>query len=438
MRSKVKVVQGGFLGDEGKGKIADLFSQDADMTIRATGGDNAGHTIKVDGVKYAMHLVPAGILSGHTKAVIGNGVVVNPLVLMQEIKNLKEHGYDTDQNLCISHFAHVIFPYHVAMDKALEVARKEKKIGTTNRGIGPVYCDKLERCGIRFRDLYKKDIRQHISDNVESYRVRITAMGQGDLILTDYRDLLDADKIYEDYMQYAKELKHNVTDTVNLIHLYLDNGKNVIIEGAQAPLLDVDFGLYPYVTSSNPTIGGILAGTGLSASDIGEVCGVIKAYSSRVGAGAFVTEEDNETGDRIRELGHEYGTTTGRPRRCGWLDLVAVRYAAKINGFTSLAVNHLDTIGNFECIKVCNAYEYDDADNGTYTSASYIADNDVLENAKPIYDEIEGGFGDISGIRKFENLPEKAKKYIEFIESATRVPVKYIGVGADRDAIIVR
>lgn len=426
--SKVDVVIGCFYGDEGKGKVIDYLAGNADVAVRATGGDNAGHTIKVDGVKYAMHLIPSGILSGHTVGVIGNGVVMNPEVLLEEINNLKEHGYDVDNNLKISDKTHVIFPYHRMLDVALENVRKAK-IGTTGKGIGPSYCDKYERSGIRMEDLYAPNFKEKLQEMTES-RIALLKFYDPE---TDYESKLNFDELYATYSDYAKQLKPYVCDAVTYLHKAIEEDKKVVVEGAQATLLDIDFGSYPFVTSSNPTIGGILTGTGLSASDIGNVYGVIKAYSSRVGEGPYVTELLDETGDRIRDLGHENGTTTGRPRRCGWLDLVTLKYAKRLNGLTGLSVNHLDTIGKFDTIKVCVAYDVDGAETEDFTT-----NLNVLNKAKPVYKEFAGGWGDISGCKTFEELPENAQKYISFIEEYIGTPAKFIGTGAEREAMIVR
>ena len=426
--SKVDVVIGCFYGDEGKGKVIDYLGTEADVAVRATGGDNAGHTIKVNGVKYAMHLIPSGMLSGHTVGVIGNGVVLNPEVLLEEIDNLKAHGYDVDKYLKISDKAHVIFPYHRMLDLALEQTRKNK-IGTTGKGIGPSYCDKFERSGIRMEDLYAPNFKEKLEEMTES-RLALLKFYDPE---TDYEAKMNFDDLYATYTDYADRLKPYVCDTITLLHKALEENKKVVVEGAQATLLDIDFGSYPFVTSSNPTIGGILTGTGLSATDIGNVYGVIKAYSSRVGEGPYVTELLDETGERIRELGHEYGTTTGRPRRCGWLDLVTLKYAKRVNGLTALSVNHLDTIGNFDKIKVCVAYDV----NGVETS-DFTTNLDVLNHAKPVYKELDGGWGELSGCKTFEELPENAQKYINFIEEYIGIQAKFIGTGADREAMIVR
>ncbi len=427
--SKVDVVIGCFYGDEGKGKVIDYLATTADIAVRATGGDNAGHTIKANGVKYAMHLIPSGILSGKTVGVISNGVVLNPEVLLEEINNLKEHGYDVDNHLKISDKAHVIFPYHRKLDLALEKNRKAKKIGTTGKGIGPAYCDKFERSGIRMEDLYAPDFKERLKEMTES-RLALLKFYDPE---TDYEAELNFDELFATYTDYANQLKPYMCDVVTYLHKALEDDKKVVIEGAQATLLDIDFGSYPYVTSSNPTIGGILTGTGLSASDIGNVYGVIKAYSSRVGEGPYVTELLDETGDKIRELGHEYGTTTGRPRRCGWLDLVTLKYGKRVNGLTALSVNHLDTIGKFDKIKVCVAYDV----NGEITE-DFTTNLNVLNSAKPVYKELDGGWGEISDCKTFEELPENAKKYINFIEDYIGIQVKFIGTGADREAMIIR
>ena len=422
-RSKVDVVLGTFYGDEGKGKIIDYLGSNADIAVRCSGGNNAGHTIEVDGIKFAFHLIPSGILNKGTIAVIGNGVVVDPKVLIEEMENLKEHGYSAD-NLRISDKAHIILPYHVEMDKLLEENRGSNKIGTTARGIGPAYCDKYERCGIRAEDLISDRFEELLTININNKNKIFEMYGH---------ETVDLEKTLADYKEYAKILKPYITDTVTLIHNALDEGKKVICEGAQATLLDIDFGSYPFVTSSNPSIGGVCTGSGVGARDIGEVYGVLKAYSSRVGAGPYVTEQNNEIGDTIRELGHEYGTTTKRPRRCGWLDLVALKYAVRLNGITGLAVNHVDTIGKLDNIKLCVAYNC----NGKETT-DFSTNVDFLNNSYAVYEDFDGNFGDISNCKSFEELPDNAKKYLRRIEEFTGVSVKFIGTGAGREDMIVR
>ena len=421
--SKVDVVLGTFYGDEGKGKIIDYLAKKADIVVRCSGGNNAGHTIEVDGIKYAFHLIPSGILNEETLAVIGNGVVIEPRVLIEEMKKLKDNGKSVD-NLRISDKAHIILPYHIELDKLLEENRGINKIGTTARGIGPAYCDKYERCGIRAEDLISDRFEELLTININNKNKILELYGH---------EKIELDKTLADYKEYAKILKPYITDTITLLHNALDKNKKILCEGAQASLLDIDFGSYPFVTSSNPSIGGVCTGSGVGARDIGEVYGVLKAYSSRVGAGPYVTEQNNETGDLIRELGHEYGTTTKRPRRCGWLDLVALKYVARLNGLTGLAVNHVDTIGKLDKIKLCVAYNH----NGEVTT-NFSTNTDFLNNSYAIYEEFEGNFGDISNCKTFDELPENAKIYLNRIEEIIGVPVKFIGTGAGREDMIVR
>lgn len=419
---KVDVVLGSFYGDEGKGKIIDYLSQNADISVRCTGGNNAGHSIEIDGKKFAFHLIPSGILNKGTTAIIGNGVVVDPRVLIEEMENIKANGFSVE-NLKISDKSHVIFPYHVEMDKLQEELRREDKIGTTARGIGPVYCDKFERCGIRMGDLVNKKFEKQLRRNIEN---------KNELFKIYNYELIDVDETIKKYNKYAEYLKDYVVDTISLIHNAIEQDKKILCEGAQATLLDIDFGSYPYVTSSNPTIGGICTGSGIGAKYIGEVYGVLKAYSSRVGEGPYLTEQKNEIGDTIRELGHEYGTTTKRPRRCGWLDLVALKYAAMVNGLTGLAINHVDTIGKLDKIKLCVGYRK----NGIVTM-DFSTDEEYLADCEPVYEEFEGKFGDISKCKTREELPENAKKYLNRIEEIVKVPIKFIGIGAERESMIV-
>lgn len=419
---KVDIVLGTFYGDEGKGRIVDYLAQKADIVVRCTGGNNAGHTIEVDGVKYAFHLIPSGILYPNVKSVIGNGVVIDPKVLIEEIDTLKSRDVSVD-NLYISDLAHIIFPYHIEMDKMQEENRGASKIGTTARGIGPAYCDKYERSGIRVRDLLGTHFEELIKINVENKNRIFKAFGH---------EPVDIDKIIETYKEYANILRPYVTDTVTMLHEALENGKKIICEGAQAALLDIDFGSYPCVTSSNPTEGGILVGSGLNHQNIGQVYGVLKAHSSRVGAGPYVTEQINEIGDTIREYGHEYGTTTGRPRRCGWLDLVALLYTVRIDGITALAINHLDTIGKLDKIELCVGYKYRGE-----TTKRFSTDIDYLNECEPVYEEFEGNFGDISKIKSREALPLNAKRYLDRIEEFTKTSIKFIGVGPGREDMII-
>ncbi len=420
--SKVDVVLGAFYGDEGKGKVIDYLSGSADVSVRSTGGNNAGHTVTVNGVKHAFHLIPSGILNESTIAIIGNGVVVDPKVLIEEIETLKSLGYSVN-NLYVSDLAHVIMPYHVEMDKLLELRRGKNKIGTTARGIGPAYCDKHERSGIRMRELIGSHFRKIATRNIQE---------KNNLFKFYDYPTIDLEKTIAEYEKYAEYLRPFVKDTVLFLHKAISENKKVLCEGAQATLLDIDFGSYPFVTSSNPTIGGICSGSGIAARDIGEVYGVIKAYSSRVGEGPYITEQVNEIGDTIRELGHEYGATTKRPRRCGWLDLVALKYAIMVNGITGLAVNHLDTIGKLDNFKLCVAYNHKGDINMNFST-----DIDYLNECEAVYEEFEGNFGDISNVKTREELPENAKKYLNRIEEIVGVPIKFIGTGAGRENMIV-
>ena len=417
----VDVVLGTFYGDEGKGKIIDYLSTKADYTVRCTGGNNAGHTINVNGKKYAFHLIPSGILNKNTKAIIGNGVVIDPKVLIEEINNLEDEGISTS-NLYISDKAHIIMPYHIKMDELQEELRNNK-IGTTKRGICPAYCDKFERCGIRVMDFISDRFATIARENIERKNEIFKLYG---------KETLNADKIIAEYIELSKKLKPYVTDTVYMIHKAIEQDKKIVCEGAQATLLDIDFGSYPFVTSSNPSIGGICTGSGIGAKYIGNVYGVLKGYSSRVGEGPYITEQVNEIGDLIRELGHEYGTTTKRPRRCGWLDAVALKYAVILNGITALAINHVDTIGKMDKIKLCVAYK-----KGNNIDMKFSCDEEYLQDIEPVYEEFEGNFGDISNIKRREALPENAKKYLNRIEELVGVPIKFIGTGAGRDNMII-
>lgn len=420
--SKVDVVLGAFYGDEGKGKIIDYLSKDADIAVRFSGGSNAGHSIEVDGKKFAFHLIPSGIFNKGTLAVIGNGVVVDPKLLIDEMNELEANGISTE-NLYISEKAHIVFPYHMEMDKLLEENRGSGKIGTTARGIGPAYCDKYERCGIRAEDFISDRFEELLTINVNNKNKIFEVYG---------RQTFDAKAMFEEYKKYAEILKPHVIDTITLLHNAIESGKKVLCEGAQASLLDIDFGSYPFVTSSSPTIGGVCTGSGIGAKNIGEVYGVIKAYASRVGSGPFVTEQNNEIGDTIRELGHEYGVTTKRPRRCGWLDLVALKYVVRLNGLTGLAINHVDTIGKLPKIKVCVGYNH----NGKVTT-DFTTNVDFLSNSTAVYEEFDGNFGDISHCKTRKDLPENAQKYLNRIEEFIGIPIKFIGTGAGREAMIV-
>lgn len=418
------VVIGTQWGDEGKGKYIDILSGDTDYVVRFCGGNNAGHTIVHEGVKYALHLIPSGILRKDITCIISNGVVIDPSVILMEIDRLKKQDVEM-ATLFISDRAHVIMPWHTSLDALQEAKRGKDGLGTTKRGIGPAYSDKAERSGIRMGDLMDPEaFKERVYANIEIKNAIIEKVYGG--------TPLDPDKIIEEYLKYAEALKPYVRDVNSIIHVALEQGKVVLFEGAQATFLDVDFGTYPYVTSSNPVAGGVCTGAGVGPKMITEVLGVLKAYTSRVGAGPFVTEQLNKIGDEIRELGHEYGTTTGRPRRCGWLDAVMLQYAARVNGLTGLCMNHLDTIGKLDSIKLCVAYKLDGK-----VIDYYPSNLKELAKCEPVYEEFESWKDvDISKARRFNQLPEAAKRYIRRIEELTKVPMKYIGVGPDREQTI--
>ncbi len=419
----VRVVVGTQWGDEGKGKYIDMLAEQSDIIVRFSGGNNAGHTIVANGVKYALHLIPSGILHTNKTCIIGNGVVVDPAVLLQEMKGLNERGVTTD-HLLISDRAHLIMPYHRELDELQEKFRGNDSIGTTKRGIGPCYADKIERSGIRMCDLIdENEFIKKVKSNLELKNLIIEKVYGG--------KPFEAEPIIKEYLGYAEQLKKYITDTTSLLADGIDAGKNILFEGAQANFLDIDFGTYPYVTSSNPVAGGVCTGSGLGPVYINEVYGVLKAYTSRVGAGPFPTEQNNEIGDTIRELGWEYGTTTGRPRRCGWLDTVMIKYAAKINGLTALAINHVDTIGKLKEIKLCVGYKKDGQ-----VIRTFPASLNELAKCEPIYEVFEPWNEDISNVKSFADLPQNAQKYLNRIEELVGVKIGLIGVGKDREQII--
>ena len=420
----VRVVVGTQWGDEGKGKYIDMLAEKSDFIVRFSGGNNAGHTIVANGAKYALHLIPSGILHTNKTCIIGNGVVVDPAVLLKEIKDLNDRGVTTD-HLLISDRAHVIMPYHIGLDELQENFRSEdNKIGTTKRGIGPCYADKIERSGIRMCDLMEKDeFIKKVKLNLELKNLIIEKVYGG--------KPYDAQSIIDEYLDYAEQIRKYVTDTTSILADAIDQGKDILFEGAQANFLDVDFGTYPYVTSSNPISGGVCTGSGIGPVYVNEVYGILKAYTSRVGAGPFPTEQDNEVGDKIRELGWEYGATTGRPRRCGWLDTVMIKYASKINGLTALAINHVDTIGKLDEIKLCVGYKKD----GSITKV-FPASLNELAKCEPVYEVFKPWKEDISEIKSFDELPQNAKIYLNRIEELVGVKIGLIGVGKDREQII--
>jgi adenylosuccinate synthase len=414
------VIIGSQWGDEGKGKIIDILAAKADVVVRSQGGNNAGHTVVNDNKTYKLHLVPSGILYPEKLCLIGAGVVLDPKDFLKELEELKNQGVEKF-NLKIDYRCHIVMPWHIELDGLSEKARGNSDIGTTKKGIGPCYTDKYERCGLRFYDLIHPDIFAEKAKSVGELKNKvITAVYGG--------NALDIDTIIKEYTEYGKRLLQYCDDVSVLTYNAHKDGKKILFEGAQATLLDIDFGTYPYVTSSHPNTGGVCTGTGVGANLIDDVIGVVKAYTTRVGKGPFPTELDNEIGERIRKIGGEYGTTTGRPRRTGWFDAVLVKHSVRVNGITQIALNKLDTLQGLEKIKVCKAY------NG----AEYFpCELDVLKDCTPIYEELDGFTEDISQCKTFEELPENCKKYIKYIENLLEVPIKFIGVGPDRNQCIL-
>lgn len=414
------VVVGTQWGDEGKGKITDFLSKQADIIARFSGGDNAGHTIQFEGETYKLHLIPSGIFYSDKRSVMGNGMVINPESLVKELKGLQERGVDTS-NLRISNRAHVILPYHIHQDKVDEASRGDAKIGTTCKGIGPCYIDKVQRIGIRIADLLDKDVFE------EKLRTNLELKNR---LFTKFYEVegLEFDDIFEKFYAYGQEIAPYVTDTSKILNDVMDEGGKVLFEGAQGVLLDVDHGTYPYVTSSNPVAGGVTTGTGVGPASINRVIGVSKAYTSRVGDGPFPTELFDEVGNQIREVGREYGTTTGRPRRVGWFDTVVVRHSRRVSGITDLALNSIDVLSGLDTVKICVAYDY----NGERIT-EYPANLHIIEQCKPIYEELPGWDEDITGVRRLEDLPENARKYVERVSELTGIRIATFSVGPDRD-----
>ncbi|HGN5418820.1 TPA: adenylosuccinate synthase [Streptococcus pyogenes] len=414
------VVVGTQWGDEGKGKITDFLSADAEVIARYQGGDNAGHTIVIDGKKFKLHLIPSGIFFPQKISVIGNGVVVNPKSLVKELAYLHDEGVTTD-NLRISDRAHVILPYHIQLDQLQEDAKGDNKIGTTIKGIGPAYMDKAARVGIRIADLLDKDIFAE--------RLRINLAEKNRLFEKMYDSTpLDFDAIFEEYYAYGQEIKQYVTDTSVILNDALDAGKRVLFEGAQGVMLDIDQGTYPFVTSSNPVAGGVTIGSGVGPSKINKVVGVCKAYTSRVGDGPFPTELFDEVGERIREVGHEHGTTTGRPRRVGWFDSVVMRHSRRVSGITNLSLNSIDVLSGLDAVKICVAYDLD-GERIDY----YPASLEQLKRCKPIYEELPGWQEDITGVRSLDELPENARNYVRRIGELVGVRISTFSVGPGRE-----
>ncbi|TDI93388.1 MAG: adenylosuccinate synthase [Caldithrix sp.] len=421
----VKIIVGAQWGDEGKGKIVDLLSEQVDIVARYQGGANAGHTIVIDGEQYILHLVPSGILHENTICVIGNGVVIDPLALLEEIEFLKSKGISVDGRLWISHRAHLIMPYHKLLDQAKESKDADRKIGTTGRGIGPAYVDKVNRMGIRIVDLLDRDTLEE--------KLRTNIKEKNEILKKIYREKeIDVDQIINEYLDFDKKIDPYIKDVSTFLNESLKDGKQILLEGAQGTLLDIDFGTYPYVTSSNPTSGGACAGVGIGPTKIESVLGVIKAYTTRVGMGPFPTEIGDEEDFDLRDLGGEYGATTGRPRRCGWFDAVIAKFAVQVNGLDSFALTKLDVLDTLEEVKVCVAYKYKGK-----TITTFPSEMRILENCEPVYESFPGWQKPTSGIRSYQDLPANAKAYLDAIKNLTQTDFSIISVGSGREQTIL-
>jgi adenylosuccinate synthase len=417
------VLVGAQWGDEGKGKATDLLGSSVDYVVRYQGGNNAGHTVVVGDEKYALHLLPSGILTPGCVPVIGNGVVVDPAVLMHELQGLQARGVDTS-NLLLSANAHLITPYHVTLDKVSERFLGKAKIGTTGRGIGPTYADKVARLGIRVQDLFdEKILRQKVESALDGKNQT--------LVKVFNRRALEVDEIADQLLSFTDALRPFVADTTLVLNRALDEGKLVLLEGGQGTLLDVDHGTYPFVTSSNPTAGGACSGSGIGPTRITGVIGIMKAYTTRVGSGPFPTELLDEDGEQLRQIGGERGVTTGRNRRCGWYDAVIARYASRVNGLTDLFLTKLDVLSAWDRIPVCVAYDID----GERVEELPMTQTG-FHHAKPIYEYLPGWQSDISGAKTLEDLPPNARAYVQYLEDISGTRISAIGVGQDRDATI--
>jgi adenylosuccinate synthase len=419
------VVIGAQWGDEGKGKIVDLLTEKFDIVIRYQGGHNAGHTVIVNGRKYVLHLIPSGILHGNKVCLIGPGVVIDPKALLEEIRLLEGAGIRVKGNLLISNRAHLILPYHRALEQAAEEARGQKRIGTTSRGIGPAYEDKTARRGIRMADLFDEGVlRELISSAIREKNCLLESVYKG--------SPFDPHKICEEYLSYASRLRELVVDTSQFLNAEIRAGKRVLFEGAQGTLLDIDHGTYPYVTSSSASVGGACIGAGVAPSLINGAIGIAKAYTTRVGGGPFPTEINSDVGEMIRQRGDEYGASTGRPRRCGWFDGPATRYSAVLNNFQAIALTKLDVLDAFEEIQVCNGYQYKNS-----KLSEFPAEVKVLEAVKPVYKTVAGWNSSTAGIKLYTELPQKAKDYLNLLADITETQFSLISTGPDRQDTIL-
>ncbi len=421
--SKTVVVLGTQWGDEGKGKIAHYLSADADYVVRYQGGDNAGHTIRFQNTTYKLHLLPSGVFNKNTINILGNGMVVNVKNFLKEVEALKAAG-KYFENIYISDRAHVLFDYHRLLDGLKEAKLGTKNIGTTKRGIGPAYTDKAARSGIRFADFINPVFLELFLNNLQEKNLELSL---------HYVEKINIEVVLKEYEELVEKIRPFVVDSVTMLNEALAKRKKILFEGAQGTLLDLDFGTYPFVTSSNCSAGGVATGSGIGPTKINEVVGVVKAYSTRVGSGAFVTEFEDEVAEYIRKTGNEYGTSTGRPRRIGWFDGVIARYSGMVNGLTGLAVTLLDVLTGLKTIKICTAYELNSKIINTVPAS--IKD---FENCRPVYEELPGWEEDITNVKNYEELPENAKKYLERIEAITQVPVVLFSIGPDREQTVLR
>ncbi len=422
----IRVVVGAQWGDEGKGKIVDLLSKDADFVVRYQGGANAGHTLKFDDKKIVLHLIPSGIFNGDATCVIGNGVVIDPHALLEEIQEVEELGANLKDRLKISQAAHVILPYHQLLDQVKEEHRGDDAIGTTGRGIGPAYVSKVSRVGIRMSDLFHpQKLRTKVETNIEDIN---------DALQHVYNhDPIEADPIIDDLLEAAEELCPYITNTSALLHDAIENDQEILLEGAQGSLLDVDHGTYPFVTSSCPTSGGACTGSAIPPTAIDKVMGISKAYCTRVGNGPFPTElGDGEIGEKLRAKGNEFGATTGRPRRCGWIDLVALKYAVRVNGVNELTITKLDVMDGFEEVKLCTAYEV-----GGERTEQFPLDLPDVDSVKPIYKTMPGWQESLEECNSYDKLPSKAKEYLDFIQEYLGVDLTILSIGPKRTETIV-
>jgi len=420
-----KIVVGTQWGDEGKGKVTDMLASTADVVVRFGGGNNAGHTVIVDDEKFELHLIPSGILYPEKECVIGNGVVIDPVVLVEEMEGLAKRGISLD-NLYISETAHVIMPYHRLLDGLEEKRKGQDKIGTTGKGIGPTYTDKAARKGIRVIDLLDEDrFRKKLEKSLEYKNILLERVYN--------EEPFSVEEIIEEYKPSIEKIRSHVRNTSLLLDEKIKEDKKIFFEGAQGTLLDIDYGTYPYVTSSNPTAGGVCTGSGVGPVQIDDVIGVAKAYITRVGEGPFPTELKGKIGEKLRKKGNEFGVTTGRPRRCGWLDIPVLKHAVRVNGLTEIVLTKVDILSGFEEIKVCTAYKNDDE-----VLEEFPADFEKLKDYEPVYQKFEGWDEDISKVREYENLPENAKKYIEKIEDMVDTRISIIGIGPGREEAIIK